>query len=114
MRWPYPHRSKSRHQFGVAAFTPGDPIHCCFGKLSANSLTDTGFRAASRRINFGGRPLPLQRIVINDRAAALPAGLGWPVVLRHVRRDAGGAKLSSFSLRFAAALRRSAVSPPRK
>ena len=61
MRWPHPHRSKSRHQFGVAAFTPGDPIHCCFGKLSANSLADTGFRAASRRINFGGRPLPLQR-----------------------------------------------------
>src|SRR5690242_7474358 len=27
-----------------------------------------------------------------DRAAMLPAGLGWPVVLRHVRRDAGGAK----------------------
>ena len=30
MRWPHPHRSKSRRQFGVAAFTPGDPMPLLF------------------------------------------------------------------------------------
>ena len=61
MRWPHPHRSKSRRQFGVAAFTPGDPMPMLFRQTQRHSLANTGFRAASRRINFGGRPLPRQR-----------------------------------------------------
>ena len=61
MRWPHPHRSKSRHQFGVAAFTPGDPMPLLFRQTQRQFLGGYRFRAASRRINFGGRPLPLQR-----------------------------------------------------
>ena len=61
MRWPHPHRSNRDVNLVLLASRQMTRCHCCFGKLSANSLADTGFRAASRRINFGGRPLPLQR-----------------------------------------------------
>ena len=61
MRRPHPHRSKTRRQLGVAAFTPGDPMPLLFRQTQRQFLG--GYRLTHRIAadQLWRAALPLQR-----------------------------------------------------